>query len=161
MVLKDGELAAELCAGLSRASLYLGDSESLVNIQKTSTDPLACEPRNIGKGTEIESNTLTPDSLVAREWGQHAWTDGNGRKPTVLLMQNDPIDPKAELRRYLAPLIADADDYLPLSGIQFTTARPCMGIEGAGLCAFWEPVSPQSPAAKRKTRGTARKSQER
>lgn len=130
------QFAASIAEALKYAPIYLGDSESLATVLQASivgpiTDCGIAKTRG-EKVTGINTSFLWQ---LAKSGTVVACNDGgNG---TVLYMQDDPISPEAELRRYLAPLQQVGDDYLPIEGFSFELAEDCYLVEGKSLRAIF------------------------
>jgi hypothetical protein len=94
-------------------------------------------------GEPISVNTLVLEGLAENLNPE--------QRPTPLYMQEDPIDEKALIERYLAPLTQDGDTYIPLSEINLCTKKECIFVKGERLYGlFRRPEDRPKPKQKRK-----------
>ena len=124
IVLKENNLGGRIAEALKSATVYLGDSESLVSvIPKSVCADLLME--NIDEGQEVAVNSLFRFDFIKNK--------SANEKGVVLYMQDDPCADNAVLERYIAPLKQEGDNYKPLNFISFVCAKEGFVVKGNRL----------------------------
>lgn len=147
IVLKDDTLGEKIRAALKAASVYLGDSESLVCVMPDSVNSQV-QIKKANEGDQVEINSVCKFAFIK--------DNSINEKGVVLYMQNDPCSPDAVLDRYIAPLKQQGDSYNPIESFSFIASKPCFVIEGNRLKGIFCETQKEEPA-KKKIKHTTKK----